>query len=291
MIDFRKLIEAGVHFGHKKSRWNPKMGPYIWGYRNNIHLIDVLKTAQQMQKAREFLRSVAADGKTILVIGTKKSAQEIVANVAKKLDEPYVNHRWIGGTLTNFSQVKKSVTKLLHFEDILEKSADSFYTKKELVSLEKHKDRLAKNVGSIRSLSWPIGALLVVDAKKEHTAIKEAIAAGIPVIAIVDTNTDPSSVTIPVPANDDAPKSIMVVLEYLAEGIAQGQQEAANKPKEEVAARELGSQKEGDELLAGEDGEDEDKQDAKRAVKKLKKEREAAAAKMRKAPIKSSKKS
>lgn len=232
MIELKKLIEEGIHFGHKTSRWHPKMAPYIWGSRSNIHLIDVSKTARQLQKAAEFLESVAQEGKTILWVGTKKVAQPVVTEIAERLGYPYVTHRWIGGTLTNFSQVKKSITKLLHLEDVVKKADHSMFTKKELVSLQKLVDRLAKNVGSIRAISWPIGAVVVVDAKKEQTALREAREMGIPVVGIVDTNTDPSLVDYVIPANDDLQRGIQLLLDQLAQAIEKGQAKAAEKPAE-----------------------------------------------------------
>lgn len=233
MMDLKKLIEAGVHFGHKRSRWHPKMAPYIWGFRSNIHLIDVSKTAQQLNRAANFLQSVAANGKTILWVGTKKVVRPLVAEVGKRLTDPYVNHRWIGGTLTNFSQVKKSITKLMHLEDVVKKSDSSMFTKKELVSLQKLVDRLSENVGPIRSISWPIGAIVVVDAKKEQTALKEAQTMGIPVVGIVDTNTDPSLVSYVIPANDDAARSVHVLLDALAVAVEKGKKESEEKKQAE----------------------------------------------------------
>lgn len=231
MIDFKKLIEAGVQFGHKKSRWNPHMEPYIWGIRNDIHLIDVSKTARQLERAAKFLESVAAQGKCILLIGTKKAAREAIMQAGKRLHCPFVVHRWIGGTLTNFSQVKKSLTKLLHFEDVIQKADRSVYTKKELGKLQKSVDRLTKNVGDIRNMSWPIGALVIVDVKKEQTSLREAAALGIPIVALVDTNSDPSLVDYVIPTNDDAPKSIRIIVDYLADEIEKGQKEATQKPQ------------------------------------------------------------
>ncbi len=233
MMDFRKLVEAGVHFGHKKSRWHPKMAPYIWGFRNNIHLIDVSKTARQLEQAAQFLESVAAEGKTILWVGTKKAAQKAIAETAGRLGYPYVTHRWIGGTLTNHSQVKKSITKLLHLEDVLKKSDQSHYTKKELVTLQKNADRLNKNVGNIRDFTWPLGAVVLVDVKKEQTTLREATSIAVPVVGLVDTNSDPTFIDYVIPSNDDAPKAISLIINYLADAIERGQQKAAQKQQEE----------------------------------------------------------
>jgi len=238
MIDFRDLVKAGVHFGHQKSRWSPKMAPYIWGFKNNIHLIDVSKTASQLEKASKFLGKLAEDGKSILWVGTKRSAQGIILDVATKLKMPYVNHRWIGGSLSNFPQVKKSITKLLHFEDIIARAKDySHYTKKELNTYQKVVDRLEKNVGGIRNLKMPIGAVVFVDVRKEQSAVKEAARMGIPVVALVDTNSDPSLVDYVIPANDDAPRSVSIIINYLSDAVAKGCEVAAKKIKEAAAAK------------------------------------------------------
>jgi len=243
MIDFRQLVKVGIHFGHQTSRWCPKMAPYIWGFKNKVHLIDVSKTAYQLEKAAQFLEKRAAKGESILWIGTKKAAQEAIYKTAIKLGQPYVNHRWIGGTLSNYSQVKKSVTKLLHYEDIVAKSEKfSYYTKKELNMFQKIINRLKRSIGGICDLTWPIGALVVVDVEKEQSAIKEAVIMGIPVVAIVDTNGDPSLVDYVVPANDDSPQAINVILSYLAQAVVKGEEIAKDKKsklqKEEERAKQ-----------------------------------------------------
>ena len=195
MIDFRELIKAGLHFGHQKSRWYPGMKKYIWGQKDGTHLIDVTKTAYYLERAAVFLEKTAADGKTILWIGTKKSAQQPIEAVARELGMSYVNHRYIGGTLTNWPQIKKSITRLLHYEDILQKAEKyPHYTKKELNLFQKMVNRLLKNVGGIRDLRWPIGAIVLIDVDKEFSSLKEANRLGIPVVALVDTNGDPSNV-------------------------------------------------------------------------------------------------
>jgi len=264
MIDLRSLIKAGVHFGHQKSRWCPKMAPYIWGHKNNVHLIDVSKTAAQLEKAALFLEGIASQGLPVLWVGTKKSAQASIEKIAIQLDMPYVNHRWIGGILSNFGQVKKSVTKLLYFEDVLEKS-DKFphYTKKEFNTFQKVVDRLQKNVGGIRKLTWPVGALVLVDVNKEKAARLEANRMGLPVVAIVDTNSDPSGVSYVIPANDDAPRSIEVILEYLGKATAQGAAKSTIKRAaraETVVASEVTPEQQ----IAFTMGEDESEESAKK---------------------------
>ncbi len=235
MIDFRLLVKKGVHFGHETSRWCPKMSPFIWGTKDNVHLIDVSKTAIMMEKASQFLEEIASQGKTILWVGTKKPAQEIVKEAGKSVEMPSVSHRWIGGTLTNFGQVKKSLTRYLHFKDVLEKANRAQYTKKELNSFGKLVTRLEKNIGGILNLKWPVGALVVVDVKKERSAIKEAQFMGIPVVALVDTNCDPSGISYVIPGNDDAPHAIKVVVDYLAEAVKRGKVVVDEKRAAEAA--------------------------------------------------------
>jgi small subunit ribosomal protein S2 len=242
VISYKALIEAGVHYGHQTSRRHPKMAPYIWGHRDGVNLIDVSKTAYNLEQAAQFLESIAAKGGSILWLGSKKSAQTVVTEVAQALEQPYVVHRWIGGTFTNHHQVKKMVGNLMHCEDIIAKSGQFPYTKKEFSVLQKKIDRLQNNVGGIRKLGWPVGAIVIVDVRKESTALKEAAACGVPVVALVDTNTDPSMVDYVIPANDDSPKSIRVIAEYLKEAIARGKQEAqrvkAQAKAEQVAQQE-----------------------------------------------------
>ena len=249
MIELKELVKKGVHFGHLKSRRNPKMDPYIWGHRGGVLLIDVSKTAQQLQKAARFLEDLAAKDKTILWIGTKKAAQDVIKKAATELEQPYVSHRWIGGTLSNFPQVKKSVTKMLHLEDVVARAEEfPFYTKKELNSFRKLIDRLEKNVGGIANLSWPVSAVVIIDVRKEQSALKEAARMGIPVIALVDTNCDPTLVDIPIPGNDDAPRSIEFIVDYLAKATKVGQEKAAKARKEQEEKKVAEREKRKDEL-------------------------------------------
>lgn len=239
MADFKELLKAGVHFGHKTSFGSPKMRPFIWGSKNRIHLIDISKTAALLDYAGKRLKDLVVSGKSILWVGTKKPAQAIIKKAATDLNMPFVINRWIGGTLSNYGQVKKAITRLLHLRDILKKPT-SFYTKKEIVMLQKQLDRLERNVGGIIDLDFPPAAIVVVDAKKEQSAIKEAFGMNIPVVALVDTNTDPTFVSCVIPGNDDSPKSIKLVIEYLAKYVAEGQKvakEAKKQEKEEAAAK------------------------------------------------------
>ncbi len=239
MIDFRTLVKAGVHFGHQSSRWNPRMAPYIWGTKNNIHLINVAKTAVQLEKACKALEAIVAEGKTVLWVGTKKAAQAIMTNAAKEVSMPYVTHRWIGGTLTNFPQVKKSVTRYLHFKDVVAKADTAHYTKKELNTFQKIVERLEKNIGGIVNLAWPVGAIVVVDVRKEMSAVKEAAMVGIPVFALVDTNNDPLLVNYVIPGNDDSVHSIEAIIKPLTEAALKGKQVADTKKQQEEQEQEL----------------------------------------------------
>ena len=262
MIDLRLLIKNGVHFGHQRSRWCPKMKTYIWGFKNDIHLIDVAKTAFNLEQAAKFVESVAAEGKTILLVGTKKAASEIIEKTAIGLNLPYVAHRWVGGTFSNFRQVRKSIANMLRYEEILEKADKLHYTKKELSVLKKRVGRLQNIVGGIRNLAWPVGAVVLVDVKKEHVVVKEAKMMGIPVVGLVDTNSDPADVDYVIPANDDAPRSISVLMAYLAEAIRRGQELAEAKPKDEVVIETL-------EMLVEAPTEEEEEKPKKIAKKKV----------------------
>jgi small subunit ribosomal protein S2 len=247
MLDLKKMLEVGVHFGHKTSRWSPKMRPYIWGARNKVHLIDVSKTAMLLEHAGKFLKEVASTGGQFLFVGTKKAAQDIVKDSATAVKMPFVIHRWVGGTLSNYEQVKKAITRLMHMRDVVKKGV-THYKKKEISMIQKEIARLEKNVGGIVGFEYPPAALILVDAKKEASAVKEAKRLNIPVVALIDTNTDPEGVSFIIPGNDDSPKAIAYVVKYLEECVKEGQQlfesnraklqaEARAKRESEVAAR------------------------------------------------------
>ncbi len=232
MLDLREMLKAGIHFGHKTARWCPKMRPFIWGAKNKVHLIDVSKTAILLEKAGKYLKEVVANGGVLLWVGTKKPAQAHIQKIATTLQMPFVINRWVGGTLSNYDQVKKAITRLLHLRDVVKKGG-SHYKKKEIVMLNKEIARLEKNVGGILDLEYPPAAVIVVDAKKEHAAVKEASGLGIPVIALVDTNTDPEGVSIIIPANDDSPRSIGFILEHLAIQAQEGKKLYTEKKEQE----------------------------------------------------------
>ncbi len=238
-IDLKKMLEAGVHFGHRTSRWSPKMKPFIWGAKNKIHLIDVSKTALLLERAGKFIKEITSIGGKVLFVGTKKAAQDIVLRVATETGMPFVIKRWVGGTLSNYEQVRKAVTRLLHMRDIVQKST-THYKKKELSMIQKEIARLEKNVGGIINFDYPPAALIVVDAKKEVSAINEAMRMGIPVIALIDTNTDPIGITHIIPGNDDSPKAINFIMQhiesYVKEGVAAFEAARPAKPAPRVAA-------------------------------------------------------
>lgn len=236
MIDLRLLIKNGVHFGHQTARWCPQMKPFIWGSKNDIHLIDVSKTAHGLERAARFLEEVASEGRTILWVGTKKAAQKSIERIAQETGSPSVEHRWVGGTFTNNRMVRKAIGNLLDYEGIIEKSEQFPYKKKELNTLKKRMSRLDRIVGGIKNLSWPVGAVVVVDVKKEHVCVKEAQSVGIPIVAIVDTNGDPTGIDFVIPGNDDAPRSVNLLLEYLAEATKKGKETAASKPRAESSS-------------------------------------------------------
>ncbi len=238
-LDLEKFIDNHVQFGHKSSSRHPGMNQYIWGRRNDIYLIDVSKTAHQLQKAAEFLKATAASGKSILVVGTKKAAQPAVEKIAKELGIPHVTHRWIGGTLTNYRQIKKAVSNYLHQVDVLAKSDQYPYTKKEFGKIQKNVERLEKNIGGITKLVWPVGAVIIIDVKKEHVAVKEAKFVGVPIVALVDTNCDPSGIDYVIPANDDSPRSINFLMNYLSGSIKQGLENAQAKQQEDMLPEEI----------------------------------------------------
>ncbi|MFH1644146.1 MAG: 30S ribosomal protein S2 [bacterium] len=265
MVDLKEMLKAGVHFGHKTSRWSPAMNPYIWGSKNKIHLIDVSKTAFLLERTGKYLQELAKNGGSFLWIGTKKPAQEIIKKTAINLKMPFVVHRWIGGTLSNFDQIKKAITKLLYLKEAVNKST-RHYKKKEISMIQKEVARLEKNIGGILDLTYPPAAVIVVDAKKEHSAIREATSLKIPTVALVDTNTDPDGINFVIPANDDSPRSINFVIEYLAAQIAEGKKEYDSKKKEAKAITqktktESNSQKQVDK-------ESDDKVSAKKVISK-----------------------
>jgi small subunit ribosomal protein S2 len=223
VVTMRQLLESGVHFGHQTRRWNPKMKRYIFTERNGIYIIDLQQSLDYIDRAYEFIRETVAHGGTILYVGTKKQAQEAIAEQARRVGMPYVNQRWLGGMLTNFSTVFKRLQRLKELEEIdFNDVAGSGMTKKELLQLKREKEKLDKTLGGIRDMAKVPSAIWVVDTKKEHIAVNEARKLGIPVVAILDTNCDPDEVNYPIPGNDDAIRSVALLTRVVADAVADG---------------------------------------------------------------------
>jgi small subunit ribosomal protein S2 len=224
LISMKQLLEAGVHFGHQTRRWNPKMGEYIFTERNGIYIIDLQKTVKKVEQAYNFIKELSEEGKDILFVGTKKQAQESVEQEAKRSNMFYVNQRWLGGTLTNFKTISKSIKKLHELEKMEEDGIFDVLPKKEVIKLKAERDKLEKFLGGIKNMKKLPGALFIVDPRKEKIAIAEAKKIGIPVVAIVDTNCDPDEVDYVIPGNDDAIRAVKLLTAKMADAILEGRQ-------------------------------------------------------------------
>jgi small subunit ribosomal protein S2 len=229
VVTIRQLLDSGVHFGHQTRRWNPKVKRFILTERSGIHIIDLQQSLGYIDKAYDFVKETVAHGGTILFVGTKKQAQEILAEQATRVGQPYVNQRWLGGLLTNFSTIAKRLARMKELEELdYENPAASGFTKKELLLKKRELDKLHKSLGGIRNLAKTPSALWVVDAKREHLAIDEAKKLGIPVIGILDTNADPDDFQYPIPGNDDAIRSVSLLTRIIADAAAEGLQQKHN---------------------------------------------------------------
>jgi small subunit ribosomal protein S2 len=223
VVTMRQLLESGVHFGHQTRRWNPKMKRFIFTERNGIYIIDLQQSLDFIDRAYEFIKETVAHGGSVLYVGTKKQAQEAIAEQARRVGMPFVNQRWLGGMLTNFTTVYKRLQRLKELEEIdFDDVAGSSLTKKELLHLKREKDKLERSLGGIRDMARVPSALWVVDTKKEHIAVSEARKLGIPVVAILDTNCDPDEVNYPIPGNDDAIRSVALLTRVVADAVADG---------------------------------------------------------------------
>jgi small subunit ribosomal protein S2 len=220
----KELLEAGVHFGHETKRWDPKMKPYIFGARNGIYIIDLQKTVQLFKEAYQFVRDISAKGEYVLFVGTKKQAQETIYEQATRCGMFYVNHRWLGGMLTNFQTIKRSIDRLNKLEAMKSEEIYNLLPKKEVLELEKERSRLEKSLGGIKKMDHLPGAIFVVDPKKEKIAVKEARKIGIPSIGIVDTNCNPEEVDHVIPGNDDAIRAIHLFTSKIADAVVEGKQ-------------------------------------------------------------------
>lgn len=239
---FEQLLDAGCHFGHLKRKWNPAMAPYIFMERNGIHIIDLYKTAAKLETAANALKQIAKSGKKVLFVATKKQAKDVIADRAKSVEMPFVNERWPGGMLTNFPTIRKAVKKMTTIDKMSKDGTFDNLSKREKLQITRQRAKLEKNLGSIADLSRLPSALFVVDVMKEHIAVAEANRLGIPVFGIVDTNSNPENIDFVIPANDDASKSIVIILDTVVAAIAEGLQERKiekldnDEPEEEEAA-------------------------------------------------------
>lgn len=240
VVTIRQLLDSGVHFGHQTRRWNPKVKRFILTERSGIHIIDLQQSLAYIDKAYEFVKETVAHGGTILFVGTKKQAQEVLAEQATRVGQPYVNQRWLGGLLTNFQTVSKRLARMKELEELdYDNPAESGFTKKELLLKKRELDKLHKSLGGIRNLQKTPSAIWVVDAKREHLAVDEAKKLGIPVIGILDTNADPDEFQYPIPGNDDAIRSVSLLTRIIADAAAEGLIQRHNPTDEEAVAEPL----------------------------------------------------
>ena len=238
---FKELLDAGVHFGHLKRKWNPAMAPYIFMERNGIHIIDLEKTITKLDEAASAMKHMAKSGKKLLFVATKKQAKEIVAEKVNKVNMPYVTERWPGGMLTNFPTIRKAVKKMGSIDKMATDGTFMNLSKREKLQITRQRAKLEKNLGSIADLTRLPSALFVVDVCKEHIAVREAKRLGIPVFAMVDTNSDPTEIDFPIPANDDASKSISLIVNILCQSIEEGLNERKMEKEKELQSKEKGA--------------------------------------------------
>jgi small subunit ribosomal protein S2 len=235
---FNELLDAGVHFGHLKRKWNPHMAPYIFMEKNGIHIIDLQKTAEKLEVAANAMKQIAKSGRKILFVATKKQAKDIVAERVEKINMPYVTERWPGGMLTNFPTIRKAVKKMSSIDNMATDGTFETLSKREKLQITRQRAKLERNLGSIADLTRLPAALFVVDISKEYIAVREATRLNIPVFAMVDTNSDPNLVDFPIPANDDASKSISLIVNTVCEAIEEGLNERKMEREKETASKE-----------------------------------------------------
>ena len=274
VVAMKQLLEAGVHFGHQTRRWEPKMAEYIFQARNGIHIIDLQKTSKKLDEAYAFLKEQAEEGKTVLFVGTKKQAQECVKEAAEKSGMYYVNQRWLGGTLTNFTTIRKRIDRLEELERMQEDGTFDVLPKKEVILLKKEMEKLEKNLGGIKDMKELPGVMFIVDPKKERIGILEARKLGIPVIGLVDTNCNPEDVDYAIPGNDDAIRAVALIADCMANAIIEGRQGESMETVDSDVAEEV-EEKEPEsieEVVASEDMAEE-KAEAKPAKKAKKAEK------------------
>ncbi|MDW3197546.1 MAG: 30S ribosomal protein S2 [Cytophagales bacterium] len=247
-ITTQELLDAGVHFGHLTRKWNPQMAPYIFMEKNGIHIIDLNKTLKNLEDAAQAMKGIVRSGRKVMFVATKKQAKEVVENEAKRLKMPYVTERWLGGMLTNFSTIRKSLKKMASIDKLMKDEAYSNLAKRERLMIGREREKLEKVLGGIADLNRLPAALFVIDIKREHIAVSEAQKLNIPVFAMVDTNSDPNQADYPIPANDDAFKSIQLITQYIGSILDEGLQErkkdkeSAQQEQAEAEKRELDEQ-------------------------------------------------
>jgi small subunit ribosomal protein S2 len=244
-----KLLEAGIHFGQRRSKWNPKMKPYIWGVRYGLHIIDIRETVKGLLRAKKFIQDTVAGGKDVVFVGTKRQAQSAVQKYASEAEMPWVTERWLGGTLTNFRTIRERLKRLIELEQLVESGEIESYSKKMTSQLMREKGKITRNLDGIRNMNKLPGAMVVIDANKETNALREAVALQIPTIALIDSDGDPKLVDIPIPGNDDSLRSIEVVIIDLMSAVNEGMQgrraaEAEEQKKADDEARAAAEQEE-----------------------------------------------
>lgn len=292
IVSLKALLEAGVHFGHRTKRWNPKMRPYIFTERNGVHIIDLQQTVSQLQKAYDYMRDLAKDGRTVLFVGTKRQASPIIAQEATRCGMPFVEKRWLGGTLTNFKTIRSRVNYMIDLEQRRDRGEFNRLPKKEVLKLNEELERLERRVGGLRGLNRLPDALFIVDTRREDLAVKEAKKLGIPIVALVDTNCNPDDIDLVIPSNDDAIRAIKLMVSKMADAIIEGQQlreslQAEDAGESEEVATEawtLPAERPEDELLgpstlakmeAGIGSDEEEEEKSAKSSKPEKKEAEA----------------
>lgn len=243
---YQELLDAGVHFGHLTRKWNPKMAPYIFMERNGIHIIDLNKTLSKTEQAAAAIKEIVKSGRKILFVSTKKQAKEIVAEQAKKVNMPFVTERWLGGMLTNFATVRKSIKKMANIDKMTKDGTYSILSKKERLMIQRERIKLETLLGGISDLNRLPAALFLIDVKKEHIAVTEAIKLNIPTFAMVDTNSDPSNIDFPIPANDDATKSITLITDIIVKAIQEGLDERKVEKDKEAENEAIAEKKAAD---------------------------------------------
>ncbi len=237
-VTMKQLLEAGVHFGHQTKRWNPKMKPYIFGARNGIYIVDLQKTVRHFRTAVQFVQDTVAKGEKVLFVGTKKQAQDAIMEEALRAEQFFVNNRWLGGMLTNFTTIKDSIDRLKKIEGMATDGTLEQYTKKEALQLEREREKLEKNLGGIKNMSKLPGAVFIIDPNKEAIAVKEANKLGIPVVAVVDTNCDPDNIDYIIPGNDDAIRAIRLFATTIAEACVEGGQRRKEQKQTEAEGKD-----------------------------------------------------